>query len=315
MFRATKSSPAPTLLESAFTAVTTEPGTPPSSRPRPRPAISSKSRGITIAQATECFPGDVAVVERLDDAADILALLVTLAGDQHHVSGLGEADRALDRRAPVGIDLDAGAGALEDVLDDGERALGAWVVGGHDRDVRELGRDASHERTLAPVAVATCAEHDEHPPLGEVPRRAERRLEGIRRVGIVDEHGERLAVVHAFEASGHGVDARDALHDSVLVEIEEQARRDGAERVRHVEDPAKRDLDLDPGGPERAAASRVSSSSSARISARSPRPKVTSGARCRSARDSARRAPHSSSTLTAAGGGSAPAKSDLFARK
>ena len=260
------------------------------------------------------LPGRRPVVERLDDAAEILALLVALARDQHHVTGLGEADRALDRGAPVWVDLDARAGALKDVLDDGERALGAWVVGGHDRDVRELGRDASHERTFAAVAVATGPEHHEHPPLGEVPRRAERRLEGVRRVGIVDEHGERLAVVDAFEAAGHGVDARDALHDRVLVEIEEQSRRHGAERVRDVEDPGE-------GTSKSIPAARnvlplgVSSRSSARISARSPSPKVTSGARCTSASDSASRPPHSPSTLTAAGGGCALAKSGLFARK
>jgi hypothetical protein len=52
--------------------------------------------------------GDLAVVERMDLAGDLLALLVALAGDQHHPTGVCVVDRGLDRRATVEVDLDVG---------------------------------------------------------------------------------------------------------------------------------------------------------------------------------------------------------------
>ena len=58
------------------------------------------------------------IVERELLARDLLALLVPLAGDHDDVACLGEVDCALDRRATVRVDLDVGAGALKDVLDD-----------------------------------------------------------------------------------------------------------------------------------------------------------------------------------------------------
>ena len=78
---------------------------------------------------------------------------------------LRERHRALDRAAPVGIDLDVEARPLEHVLDDRERLLGARVVGRHDRDVREVGRDLAHQRPLAAVAIASGAEDDDDAPL------------------------------------------------------------------------------------------------------------------------------------------------------
>ena len=81
---------------------------------------------------------DDAVVERELHAADLLALLVPLPRDHDDVARLGEPDRAPDRRAPVGLDLDVRAGALEDLLDDRQRILAARVVGGDDDDVGEV---------------------------------------------------------------------------------------------------------------------------------------------------------------------------------
>ena len=72
--------------------------------------------------------------------------------------GAGERDGAPDRAAPVGIDLDADAGALEHVLDDRERILAARVVGGHDHVVGALHGDGAHHGPLAAVAVAAGAE-------------------------------------------------------------------------------------------------------------------------------------------------------------
>ena len=59
---------------------------------------------------------DRTVVEGMDDAGDLLPLLVALAGDEDDVARLRHRDRAPDRRAPVRVDLDVDARALEHVL-------------------------------------------------------------------------------------------------------------------------------------------------------------------------------------------------------
>ena len=154
---ATKRSPGPTSRESALI-----------------PVISPLAVEHAELERDDLVPGqrdhdappqrlarDVAVVERRDDAVDVLALLVPLAGDHDDVAVLGERDRARDRAPPVRVDLDVHAGSLEHVLDDRERLLGARVVGRHDRDVGELGGDLAHERPLAAVAVAARAEDDD----------------------------------------------------------------------------------------------------------------------------------------------------------
>ena len=46
--------------------------------------------------------GDLAVVEMMSDALDLLVRLVALAGHEHHRAGLRHADRGADRLAPVG---------------------------------------------------------------------------------------------------------------------------------------------------------------------------------------------------------------------
>src|SRR2546422_11710024 len=44
-------------------------------------------------------------------------------------------------------------------------------------------------------------------------RRLERRLERAGRMRVVDQHRERLSLVHGVESSGHAVDGLDALLD------------------------------------------------------------------------------------------------------
>ena len=136
-------------------------------------------------------------------------------------------------------------GALEHVLDDRQRILGAGIVRRHDRDVRALHRDLPHQRALAPVPVSPCAEDDDHAPLAEVARRAQDGLERVRRVGVVDQRGERLPGVDRLEPPGDPRHARDTLPDRLLVEIEQQSGGHGAEHVLDVEDAAERRFDLD----------------------------------------------------------------------
>jgi hypothetical protein len=72
---------------------------------------------------TEGGARDLPVVERMDDAGDLLPLLVSLARDHHDISAAGPLDRGLDRGAAVGVDLDVGPGALEHLADDLEGIL------------------------------------------------------------------------------------------------------------------------------------------------------------------------------------------------
>ena len=112
--------------------------------------------------------GDVAIVERMHDARDLLALLVPLAGDHDDVAGLRArpmARRIAERRS--GSISTSRPAPCEHVLDDRERILAARVVRGDDGHVRKLDRDSAHQRPLVAVAVAARAEDDDQPPLPE----------------------------------------------------------------------------------------------------------------------------------------------------
>ena len=75
--------------------------------------------------------------------------------------------------------------------------------------------------------------------------------ERIGRVRVVDDDGERLSLLDRLEATRDGAHARDALGDGVLVEVEKESRRDGAEHVLDVEEPAQGRLDVDPAARKR----------------------------------------------------------------
>ena len=66
-----------------------------------------------------------------------------------------------------------------------------------------LGAGPAHLRPLVAVAVAAGAEDRDHPALGQPPGGAEDVVERVGRVGVVDEHGEVLALVDRLEAAGH----------------------------------------------------------------------------------------------------------------
>ena len=176
-----------------------------------------------------------------------------LARDDDDVAVLCERDRSGDRAPPIRVDLDVHPCSLEHVLDDRERLLGARVVRGHDRDVRELGGDLSHERSLAAVAVAACAEDDDDAAGPEAAGGAQHRRERVRGVRVVDDHRERLPFVDRLEPSGNAVHARDPLRDRVLVQVEEQPSRNRSENVLDVEGTAQARLDVDSGGAKAAA--------------------------------------------------------------
>ena len=61
--------------------------------------------------------------------------------------------------------------------------------------------DLAHDRTLAAVAVAAAAEDDAEPAARELARGGQHALERVGRVGVVDDHEERLAGPHLLEAA------------------------------------------------------------------------------------------------------------------
>ena len=139
------------------------------------------------------------------------------------------------------------------------------------------------------------------------------RRERVRRVGVIDEHGERLPGVHRLEAAGDAMHRSDAFGDLVRVEVEQQSGGDGGENVFDVEQSAQRGLTRMPAARnERRVA--AGSRSSTRTSASSASPNVTSGARCLAASSSASRRPQGSPMFTAAGGAAA-VKRRRFASK
>ena len=147
--------------------------------------------------APEALAHDGDVVKRdLAAAFELLALLVPLAGDDHHVPRLGGGNGALDGDAAVDLVLDVVAAADEDLLDDRVGVLGPRVVGGDDDAIGKTGGDLPHQRALAAVAVAAAPEDDVQPPGGQRTRRPEDVLQRVRGVGVVHEHGVVLTLGH-----------------------------------------------------------------------------------------------------------------------
>ena len=85
-------------------------------------------------------------------------------------------------------------------------------------------------------------------------RGAEHGLERIRGVGVVDDHREVLTLVDRLEPPRDAGHRTDPGRDRVLVEVEQQRRRDRGEHVLDVEHAEQRRLDRDPRRRERRAA-------------------------------------------------------------
>ena len=99
-----------------------------------------------------------------------------------------------------------GGHARPDLVDDGQRVLAARVVGGERPPDRRAGPPPRPSpAACVAVAVAAAAEHHDAPGRPAASSRAapSALLEGAGLVGVVDEHGERLALVDRLEPPGH----------------------------------------------------------------------------------------------------------------
>ena len=104
----------------------------------------------------------------------------------------------------------------------------------HPHAVAEPRGDLAHDRPLAAIAVAAAAEDDAEPAARELRAVVSDALEGVGRVGVVDDDQERLAGPHLLEASRHGADRREGLGDGGRLEAQREPDRHGPEQVHHV---------------------------------------------------------------------------------
>src|SRR5262249_29860153 len=85
------------------------------------------------------------------------------------------------------------------------------------------------------VAVAAGAEDDRDPSSAELTGRPQHLLECIRLVRIVDDHRERLALVHGLEAARNAADGFESALDRVVVDTQRARGEERTERVLDVE--------------------------------------------------------------------------------
>ncbi len=129
------------------------------------------------------------------------------------VAFAGAPESARDRNRPIRLDQRALPGACEDLLDDRERILAPRIVRGDEDDVGEARRDRTHERALLAIPVSTASEHADDAIRRERPRLGKDVLERLRRVRVVDEHGEGLPFVDRLEPAGHSLEMLDPAPD------------------------------------------------------------------------------------------------------
>ena len=178
---------------------------------------------------------------------------MTLAGQQHHVTGAGGLEGCRDRLAAVRDEQQVmpapPAGRLRatgDLVEDRLAILAARVLVGHDHQACALTGDTAHLRALGRVPLAGRAEHRDDP---SAPGRGRRREEvedgGQRRraVGEVHDHAEGLPQIDALHPAGHEIQPGQALADPCAIEAERLPERDHCQRVVDVEAAAQAEVD------------------------------------------------------------------------
>ena len=138
---------------------------------------------------------------------------MTFPGDQHQVSGFGHHDGQVNGLSAIDLhrELRHVAHAAHGLVDDVLRVLAARVVAGDHTVIGEFLGDRAHAGPLGDVAVAATAEHHDHALLRELLHGLQDVLQGVVGVGVIDEDGEILALVHRFEPPADRREIRNAL--------------------------------------------------------------------------------------------------------
>src|SRR6185295_3256912 len=218
---------------------------------RTRPAIAraaSAAEPCTVSLLDR--PLDLfAVGERQAPVADDLLALVALAGHQHDRSLVRQLDRLRDRRPAIRDQQVAPLAALPEPLfdrrQDRERILAARVVGGRDREIRELARDPAHDRPLARIAPAAATEDDDRPPRRELAHRGDRRRKRRVGVGVVDEGRKGLAALDRLQAPWNRPLLGERRDGRFPWQLESLGGGHRGEDVRQVEPAEERGRDLE----------------------------------------------------------------------
>ena len=170
------------------------------------------------------------------------------------------ADGELDSLDAIGDEVQGGAaggsrdlGRRRDLLEDRQAILPARIlVGDHDH-VGQPRRDPAHGSALLPVALPRRPEDRPQPSGGRRPQLAEHRLQGDRRVRVVDHHREVLAEVDALHPPVHplqGGDAADRGLEGDVAPVDAGAAPAGRgqrrQRIGRVEAAGQPEPDLHP---------------------------------------------------------------------
>ena len=127
---------------------------------------------------------------------------MTLAGDQHDVPGAGHGHGAPDSGPPIGdclVIFPAQGGC--DLAADGLGIFAPRVVGGDNAPVGGVLGGPAHRASFGPVTIPAAAEDGDEARRFEAPQRAEDTLQGIRRVGVIDEDPENFWPGHHLQPS------------------------------------------------------------------------------------------------------------------
>ncbi len=199
---------------------------------------------------------------------------MALARDHHRVLVPRGAERELDRASAVDTGEIAALGRVElfrghaahrrqpdfDVREDRLGVFGAGIVTGRDGPVAIARHRFGHRRPFFAIAVAPAAEHRDEAPRRERAHRREQLVDGVGRVGVVDEHGGAsiTVFVDAFETPRNLRAARDSAHRIVAVDAEGLGDSAGDEQVVEVEVTEERAFDVHaaPGPGQRGAGAR-----------------------------------------------------------
>src|SRR5262249_5205392 len=159
-------------------------------RPRPVRALphswSREPRGDSWHFALQCGGYCLVVGERYNTIANDLSGLVTLAGNQQHVSRFEISNCFPDRFRAI-ANFRSPRRMRQNSSTDGGGTLGARVVVRNDNPVRILCRYPAHNRAFASISVAPRAEYHNKFAAGIGPKAFKRLLQRVRLVGIVDK--------------------------------------------------------------------------------------------------------------------------------